>query len=121
MIKTKNANMFQKSIIQQYLEFNAVLENFKDSLNKLMEDYTIKGNVFGCPQGHLLEITNGYFVVESEKDNIQDAIREMNNLNKYIRIVDNERFQVGTITNYLSECANGLPVIDIEYQTNIEQ
>ena len=112
--------MFQKSIIQQQLEFNAILERFKQSLSNLMESYVVNGNVFGW-QGKPVEIETGYFVVESEKDNLQDAIREMNSLNKCIRIVENKTFQVGTVSRYITECAVDAKVLDIENQIFVER
>jgi len=112
--------MFHKSLIQQQMEYNTIVENFKNNLASLMENYTIKGNVFGCPQGMPIEIEQGYFVVEVEHDNLQDAIREMTSLNKCIRI-NEEKFQVGTVKRYLSECALDKTVIDIENQVVVER
>jgi len=112
--------MFQKSIIQQQLEYNAIVEKFKQSLASLLESYNINGNVFGW-QGKPVEFETGYFVIESEKDNLQDAIREMTSLDKCIRIVDNKVFQVGTVTHYISECALDAKVLDIENQIFVER
>ena len=112
--------MFQKSIIQQQLEYNSILEKFKHSLASLLESYNINGNVFGW-QGKPVEFETGYFVVESEKDNLQDAIREMTSLDKCIRIVENKTFQVGTVTHYISECAPDAKVLDIENQFFVER
>jgi hypothetical protein len=118
--KFPNANHFHKSLIQQQMEYNAIIENFKNSLASLVESYTIKGNVFGCPQGKPVEFETGYFVVEAEKDNLQDAIREMTSLDKCIRI-EEEKFQVGVVNHYLSECALDKTVIDIENQVVVER
>jgi len=113
--------MFTKSLIQQQLEFNSIVENFKHSLASLVESYMINGNVFGCPQGKPVEMESGYFIIEAEKDNLQDAIREMNSLNKCIRIVENKTFQVGTVVHYITECAPDAKVLDIETQSMVER
>jgi hypothetical protein len=120
MTKFPNANMFQKSIIPQQLEYNAMVEKFKQCLANLVESYNVNGNVFGW-QGKPVEFETGYFVVESEKDNLQDAIREMSSLDKCIRIVENKIFQVGTVVHYISECAPDAKVLDIENQIFVER
>lgn len=115
---TLNANMSQKSLIQLVLEQNNMIERFKKSINSLLESYTIKGNVFGIRQGNPYEFQSGYFVIESESDNLQDAIREMKNINSCIRIVEN-KFQIGSVHNYITECDTDKKVIDIENQTEV--
>lgn len=110
--------MSQKSLIQLVLEQNNMIERFKKSINSLLESYTIKGNVFGIRQGNPYEFQSGYFVIESESDNLQDAIREMKNINSCIRIVEN-KFQTGSVHNYITECGTDKKVIDIENQTEV--
>lgn len=122
MTKFPNANMFHKSLIQQHLEYNAIVEGFKNSLANLVESYAINGNVFGHQRGKTVEFETGYFVVEAEKDNLQDAIKEMTSLDKCIRISEGStKFEVGEVNHYLSECALDKKVIDIENQTYIER
>lgn len=110
----KNGNMYQKSLIQQITEFNEALGYFKKSINDIMETYTINGNVFSFRGGKLNEITSGYFIIESTHDNLQDAIRNINNFSKCIRIVENKKFQVGSITNKFSDIQDNDDVVDLE-------
>lgn len=120
MKTTPNAHMWQKSLIQQIMEQNASIENFKNTLNNLMESYTINGNVFGCKNGQPVEVHSGYFVVECEKNNLQEAIREINDSSQYIRIIENKIFQVGNISQYFSNCDSDKVIIDIETQSIID-
>lgn len=110
-----NGNMFQKSIIQQILENNTALNTFKNYLNNLLESYTIQDNVFIYSNNKIYECETGYMVIDSEHDNLQDAIREMKSLNDCIRIIDNKTFQTGHIVNRLYEGENN-KIFDIENQ-----
>ena len=114
----KNGNMYQKSLIQQILEFNETLCRFKKSINDILESYTVKNNVFSFYNNELKEVTEGYFIVESTHDNLQDAIREVNNFSKCIRIIENKEFQVGIVTNNYSEIGNN-KAVDLDTQTEI--
>jgi len=114
-----NANMNCKSLIQLQLERNQIVENFKHSLANITEQYTVNGNVFGIMYGKPYEKTSGYFVVESEKDELQEAIKEMDSLDKYIRIVEN-KYQVGEVYSRLSDCPEG-KVVDIETQSVVRE
>ena len=120
-MKVQNANMYQKSIIQQHLEHNNTIERFKNTLNTLMEQYTIQDNVFGCPNGVPSEYNTGYFVIEHECDNLQDAIRELSSLDKCIHIIENQKFQVGSFHRYISDCNPDSKVFDIENKTIVER
>lgn len=113
-----NGNMYQKSLIQQIMEFNETLGRFKKSINDILEAYTVKNNVFSFCNNKLKEITEGYFIIESTHDNLQDAIREINSFSKCIRILENKEFQVGSITNNYSEIGNN-KAIDLDTQTEI--
>ena len=66
-----NANMWQKSMIQQILEHNAVLDSFKKTLESLSSQYNISDNIFGIIHGLPSEIHNGYFVIEHECEDLQ--------------------------------------------------
>lgn len=117
-----NANMWQKSMIQQIMEHNYTLDSFKHTLESLLTNYTVKDNIFGIVHGNTSEIHNGYFVIEHECENLQDAIKEMNgDLTKCIRIIENNKFQVGSWNKLLSECVDTLPVVDIENQIQFER
>ena len=113
MNKIYNANMWQKSAIQQQLEYNNAVGIFKNTLNTLMEHYVIKDNVFGYIHGKPAEVNEGYFVVDCEKDNLQDAIKEMDGLRKYVRILENKKFQVGTVHTHYNECDSNKEIFEI--------
>lgn len=117
-----NANMWQKSMIQQILEHNAVLDSFKKTLESLSSQYNINDNVFGIIHGLPSEIHNGYFVIEHECEDLQSAIKEMNgDLTKCIRIVENNKYQVGSWNKSILECATDKTIIDIENQIQLER
>lgn len=113
-----NANMTQKSLIQTILEQNAMIEKLKASIQTLCEAYTIKGNVFGIRHGYPCEFQTGYFVVESETNDLQDAIREMRNIDSCIRVYE-DTFQTGSIHSYITECDSDKKVIDLDTQTEV--
>lgn len=119
MNKVHNANMYHKSVIQQQIEYNNILEKFKSALSNLVESYTVNGNVFWCPNGTPSEVDNGYMVVEHTTDNLQDAIREMTSLNMCIRINENKSFQIGHVYSTFSGCPLNSEIIDIENQTTL--
>lgn len=114
----KNGNMWQKSAIQQIMEFNTALGSFKKNINDILESYSVNGNVFAYQNNKLTDVESGYFVIESIHDNLQDAIREINNFSKCIRIVENNEFQVGHVVQLSSEIGDN-KAIDIETQTEI--
>lgn len=121
MNKYINGNMFQKSLIQQTLEYNSTLESFKKALTDICESYVVKGNVFGIYMGTPVEIHNGYFVVEAEVNSIQEAIKEMDSLTKCVRI-NEDKFQVGTVHNHFNTiCESENTIIDIENQCELDR
>lgn len=106
--------MNTKSKIQLTIEEDSIKSNFKHSLEKLIESYTIKGNVFAVDARRIpVEVSNGYFVEEKEYDNLTDCINEMN-LSQAVSIQEN-KFKLGTIKKHLSECEEDKKVLDISY------
>jgi len=113
--------MQTKSNIQLIREGLALREASADNIKAFMEKYTIEDSYFGITRGmspkeiketHTLsEYTRGYFVVEHEYTDIDEAISNMS-LNHVIRIIENKRFQIGKRFEKLSD-VHGDNIIDI--------
>lgn len=108
--------MFTKSKIQQILEDREYKCNFLESLQNLMNKYTIEDSVFSY-SGKLNEITNGYFEIDSEYSTIEEAIGNYKN-GMGIRIINNESFQLGKLCKFISECDKEKSIMDINRYVN---
>lgn len=111
--------MQTKSNIQLIQEKIAQKQNFQDGLERLMESWNIKDNVFVLKNGKLTEASKGYFEIVSEYDKIEDAIRSVNPASQGIRIMNNEKFQVGNIRNYIAECEDTSKVLDLDVMSSL--
>ena len=115
--------MQTKSNIQIIRENLALRENFANNIKSFMDKYTIEDSYFGISGGasstkeSMTEYINGYFVMEHEYTNIDDAISNMAP-NQVIRIIENNRFQIGERYRKLSE-VEGDNVIDISTGASI--
>lgn len=109
--------MYTKSLIQQNIENIRLKESFNDGLNNLMDKYNIEDSIF-IYNGSVKEVTNGYFVESKEFDNLKDAINNYD-INMGIRIMENERFQIGYIYNQLSQCPKDSHILDIQVYENV--
>ena len=105
--------MQTKSNIQLIKEAINLRNSFKDSLNNLMDKYTIEDSVF-MYNGGVKEVCKGYFEVIAENDSLQTSINEMTDVNEAIRIINNEKFQRGIVHQFLNECTEGSQIFDIE-------
>lgn len=105
--------MQNKSKIQLIQEKIARKHNFLDGLYHLMEKYTIEDSVF-MYNGGVKEVCKGYFEVIAENDSLQTSINEMADVNEAIRIINNEKFQLGIVHQFLNECTEGSQIFDIE-------
>ena len=92
--------------------FMQAKSDFKDSLVNLMEKYNIKDSIFGY-NGKLNEVCNGYFAPETSYDNLNEAISNLPNFNYGVRIINNEKFEIGKVHKFLSEC-EGEVIYDIK-------
>lgn len=111
--------MYTKSLIQQNLEIFQLKENFNEGISSLMEKYNIEDSIFVISGGSVKELTKGYFVVEKEYDNINDAIRNCNINTQGIRIIENNKFSVGTIYSNLSKCPKNSNILDVELYEDV--
>ena len=101
--------MLTKSKIQLIRESFEILNDFRNGLENLMEKYNIQDSIFGYSDNGVYEVSNGYFEVIKEYNNLEDAIKECYNSldKKAIRIINNNIFEVGEIHSLRSECGNG--------------
>lgn len=112
--------MYTKSIIQQNVENLKAKNNFRTAMESLMDKYTIEDSVFIADKsGNIFEATMGYFVVDNEYNNIQEAISSCNINNMCVRIINNEKFQVGTLNMSLNECDKTKNVFDLSRLENV--
>jgi hypothetical protein len=112
--------MLTKSKIQIIQESIKVANDFKTGLENIMEKYTIEDSIFMYKNG-VFEATKGYFVPKSEHNDLLLAIKECNSeYNKYgIRIINNEKFIVGEVNRFLTECDQNSTIFDINSLTDI--
>lgn len=109
--------MFTKSKIQQITESIQLKSEFKEGLEALMEKYNIQDSIFVTSNHQTCEVTKGYFAISKEFDNLKDAINECNICREGIRVINNEKFQVGFISNLLSACPKDSKILDITQKT----
>lgn len=108
--------MYTKSIIQQKAEIINAKNNFKQSLEQLIEKFDIEDSVFvyaGNVAG-MKEIVEGYFVIDAEYDNINEAMSSCDITTMGIRIIENDKFQVGKINALITECEKDKKVFDLK-------
>lgn len=108
--------MQTKSNIQLIGEICQMANNYKDSIDNLMEKYTIEDSIFVYRDNELFEAVKGYFIPVKQYDNLADAVRECwgNFHCMGIRVENNEKFTAGRIKNLISECTSDERVFDIE-------
>lgn len=108
--------MYTKSVIQQKAEIINAKNDFKQSLEQLMEKYNIEDSVFVYAGNNIgtQEVVEGYFVIDAEYDNINEAMSECDINSMGIRIIENKNFQVGKIHNLISECEENKKVFDLK-------
>lgn len=103
--------MQTKSNIQLVKEALQYRESFKESLSSLVNKYMVENSTFSF-NGSLKEEVKGYFVVEGEYSSLDEA---MGNLTpgQLVRVVENEKFQIGSVSEKLSNTSNEKTVIDL--------
>lgn len=108
--------MLTKSKIQLVRESLELANNYKESLNNLIDKYMIEDNIFIYKNNQLFEVTEGYFEIINTFDNIHDAVKEclLDNTMKGIRVIKNSTFEVGYIKRLLSECGKDSKILDID-------
>lgn len=105
--------MQTKSNIQLIKESIQLKNSIKESLNNIMDKYTVEDSVFMWRNG-LNECTQGYFEVVSEFENLNEAIAVLNVNTQGIRILNNTTFQVGNIYSSIVECKDSTnQILDI--------
>ena len=105
--------MQTKSNIQLIKELITIKESAKNSLNNLMDKYTIEDSVFAFKNGIMYECTEGYFEVVSEYNTIDEAVKYADIKSQSIRVINNTTFQVCNVRTILSECDTDKKVFDL--------
>lgn len=101
--------MNTKSQIQLIRENLEMKSNFKNAIENILEKYNIKDNIFTW-NGWLTEPTRGYFVVNEEVEDLNEAISK----GDAIRIIENNKFQAGIIYFNINDCPKDKTIINIE-------
>ena len=109
-------NMLTKSKIQSIKEELEIANQYRESLNNLMDKYLIEDNIFIYKNSQLFESTSGYFIEKYIFDNLSDAVNAcLADFDQSgIRIINNEKFIVGNIKNLISECNRDEKIFDIQ-------
>jgi hypothetical protein len=105
--------MFTKSKIQQILESREHINNFSESLSYIMEKYNIEDSIFIYSNGSAKEVTKGYFEVICEYNSIKEAAKDIDLNTMGIRIINNDKFQLGNVKKLISECDREKTIMDI--------
>lgn len=106
--------MYTKSKIQQIIESIEMKNNFKDGLKNLMEKYNIEDSIFVSYCGNTKEVTGGYFTIREEVDSIDKAVELCDIRTEGIRIMENQKFQIGCVCGLLSACPKSGKILDID-------
>lgn len=97
-----------KSKIQMIQESINIKHQLTESLNNLMDEYNINDNIFiYTPNKHncsISEVVSGYFESLGEYNTLEEAMSEIDPFTHCIRIINNEKFQIGYMRNNISEC-----------------
>ena len=105
--------MFTKSKIQQILESREHINNFSESLSYIMEKYNIEDSIFIYSNGSAKEVTKGYFEVIGEYNSIKESMKDIDLNTMGIRIINNDKFQLGNVKKLISECDREKTIMDI--------
>ena len=85
---------------------------FTENLKNLMNNYLIEDSYFSRDNyNNVTENVKGYFDFKKEYTDLEEAVRCMENEDS-IRIINNQRFQVGRVFEKISDTVGG-NVIDI--------
>lgn len=103
--------MQTKSNIQLVKEALQYKESFKECLSDLVNKYMVENSTFSF-NGSLKEEVNGYFVVENEYNTLDEAMSNFTP-GQLVRVVENKKFQIGTVSEKLSNTSNEKIVIDL--------
>jgi hypothetical protein len=98
------------------------LGEFQTALNSMMDKYLIEDSIFIYKNSSLFEVTKGYFVQIGESEDLKEVLSmiKYEDYNKVgIRVLENEKFQLGWIKSSLYECSNDETVFDIDRMLNI--
>lgn len=109
--------MNNRSNIQLQLESIHAKGEFAKQLHNILEKYDVQDTVFGIHRG-LYELSSGYFVESKTYDDLDLAIREMEN-GQAIRVVESAKFILGDVYQNISDCPEDSHIFNIEYLEDV--
>lgn len=104
--------MQTKSNIQLIVERMKFLDNFEDNIKSLQEKYCVENSIFTMSGHDLMEVVKGYFVIESEHNDLHEAFKSLRKTGNAVRVMD-ENYQTGHIYKTLGECPKDSQIYDI--------
>lgn len=111
--------MYTRSIIKQIKDVLEVKESFNEGLTSLMDKYNVEDSIFVISEGSVKEVVKGYFVITKEFDTLKEALHECDVRCMGIRIIANNKFQIGNIYQNLSQCPKEGQIFDINTLENV--
>lgn len=105
--------MYTKSKIQQIRESINRKNEFYDIMNYYTEKYIVEDSIFINTKKGVMEVVKGYFAVNNEYDNLNEAFNNIKE-DQALRITGNNKFQIGSVFERLSECPENAEIYDIE-------
>ena len=87
-------------LIREELEKNNM---FKTGIKQIVDEYRVIDNIFKFSNGCVEECQSGYFVSEQEYQNAEDMFENLT-CDKAVRIIENQRFVIGTVYKRLKDC-----------------
>lgn len=115
--------MNTRSSISYMIDIIENISSMNKQLNMLMEKYQIKDNIFTFKNNSLDEVTSGYFQVVEESNDLDHLVKryftESTKCVRGIRIMDNNKYQLGEVHNHLHECQEGSSVFDVECNESV--
>ena len=112
--------MYTKSKIQQINECILYKNMFLENLNHLMDQYLIEDSIFVPCKDTIKEATIGYFNIVDEFDSFEKLKENYQLESPCVRIVNNNKFQVGNLYETLSQCTKSDKIYDIKPKINIQ-
>lgn len=103
--------MYNKSLIQQSIEYNAQVYTIKKYIRDLDEHYDVENAVFGYDHAarKLDELVEGYMDIDGVYDTVDEALENLSTVDQCVQITRTENghiYRLGTYHDQLSACTN---------------
>lgn len=110
--------MYCKSKIQQQIELIEERVAFANSINDILEHYTVEDGVWGVANNRTYELSRGYFVPQKEFNTVNEAIKEMDQRKQAVRIHEGKCI-LGDVYQCLTDTPDDAQVFSIEYLEDV--